>query len=92
MKDAHALKLGADHIVNNWGFDQNLVRLTGAAGDGVIGAAANAFFGDKVPMMDKVMEYAAKVNPNVPKEKRDIRTVQAWVKFKPASEKNSAPL
>jgi len=81
VKDAHALKLGADHITNNWGFDQNLVRLTGEAGEGVIGAAACAFFGDKVPMMDKVEEYAVKINPNVPKERRDIRTVQAWVKF-----------
>lgn len=81
LKDAHGLKLGADHIINNWGYDQNLVRLTGEAGEGAIGAAACAFFGMNVPFMDKVMEYAAKINPNVPKEKRDIRTVQAWVKF-----------
>ena len=25
IKDAHALGLGADHIVNNWGYDENLV-------------------------------------------------------------------
>ena len=31
--------------------------------------------------MDKIVEYAAKINPNVPKEKRDIRTCQARVKF-----------
>lgn len=80
VKDAYALKLGADHIVNNWGFDKNLVRMTGEAGEGVIGAAASAFFGDDVPYMDKVVEYAKKVNPGVPAEKRDIRTVQAWVK------------
>jgi len=81
VKDAFALKLGADHIVNNWGFDQNLVRLTGKAGEGVIGAAACAFYGMKVPLMDKVMEYTKKINPGVPQAKRDIRTVQAWVKF-----------
>jgi len=27
LKDAHALGLGADHIVNNWGFDENLIKL-----------------------------------------------------------------
>jgi branched-chain amino acid transport system substrate-binding protein len=80
IKDAYALKLEADHIINNWGFDQNLVRMTGNAGEGVIGAAACAFLGDKVPYMDKVIEYAKKINPGVPIEKRDIRTVQAWVK------------
>ena len=46
IKDAYALKLEADHIINNWGFDQNLVRMTGKAGEGVIGAAACAFLGD----------------------------------------------
>ena len=36
--------------------------------------------GMNVPYMDKVLEYAKKVNPGVPMEKRDIRTVQAWIK------------
>jgi branched-chain amino acid transport system substrate-binding protein len=81
VKDGYALKLGADHIINNWGFDRNLVRLTGKAGEGCIGAAACAFFGMDVPMMKEVVAYAAKINPGVPKDKRDIRTVQAWVKF-----------
>lgn len=81
IKDAYALKLGADHIVNNWGFDQNLVRLTGKAGEGVIGAAACAFYGMDVPMMKEVVAYTKKINPGVPQAKRDIRTVQAWVKF-----------
>jgi branched-chain amino acid transport system substrate-binding protein len=81
VKDAYSLKLGADHIVNMWGFDRNLVRLTGKAGEGVIGVAACAFYGMKVPLMDKVVEYTKKINPGVPQAKRDIRTVQAWVKF-----------
>jgi branched-chain amino acid transport system substrate-binding protein len=80
VKDAHALKLEADHIIDNWGFDKNLVRMTGAAGEGVIGCASCAFLGDNVPFMDKVIEYAKKLNPGVPIEKRDIRTVQAWTK------------
>jgi branched-chain amino acid transport system substrate-binding protein len=80
IKDGYALKLEADHIVNNWGFDKNLVRMTGPAGEGVIGAAACAFLGMDVPYMDKVIQYAKKLNPGVPIEKRDIRTVQAWIK------------
>jgi branched-chain amino acid transport system substrate-binding protein len=80
IKDAYALKLEADHIINNWGFDHNLLRMTGKAGEGVIGAAACAFLDMKVPFMDKVLQYCKKVNPGVPIEKRDIRTVQGWLK------------
>jgi branched-chain amino acid transport system substrate-binding protein len=79
LKDAHALGLGADHIVNNWGFDENLVKLAGPAAEGVVGIAVNAFYGEKVPLMDKVVEYAKKMNPGIPPEKRLIRTVQSWV-------------
>jgi len=85
VKDAYALKLEADHIVNNWGFDKNLVKMTGKAGDGVIGAAACAFIGMNVPYMDKVLAYCKKMNPGVPIEKRDIRTVQAWIKVSMAA-------
>ncbi len=79
LKDAHALGLGADHIVNNWGFDENLVKLAGPAAEGVVGVAVNAYYGEKVPLMDKVVEYAKKMNPGVPQENRLIRTVQGWV-------------
>jgi branched-chain amino acid transport system substrate-binding protein len=79
IRDAHALGLGADHIVNNWGFDENLVKLAGPASERVMGVAVCAFFGEKVPLMDKVTEYAKKMNPNVPLENRLIRTVQGWV-------------
>ncbi|MFH0957924.1 MAG: ABC transporter substrate-binding protein, partial [Pseudomonadota bacterium] len=80
IKDAYALKFDADHIVNNWGFDKNLVRMTGQAGEGVIGAASTAFLEMDVPYMEKVREYCKKVNPGVPMDKRDIRTVQGWLK------------
>lgn len=80
VKDAYALGLGADHIVNNWGFDENLPRLGGAAAEGVIGVAACAFLGENFPMKNAVVEYAKKVDPNVPLDKRLIRTVQGWVK------------
>ena len=79
LKDATALGLGADHIVNVWGFDENLVKLAGASSERVMGTPANAFFGEKVPLMDKVMEYAKKMNPGVPPENRLVRTVQSWV-------------
>jgi branched-chain amino acid transport system substrate-binding protein len=79
LKDAQALGLGADHIVNNWGYDENLLKLAGPAAEGVIGIAVNAFYGEKVPLMDKVVEYAKKMNPGVPQANRLIRTPQAWV-------------
>ncbi len=86
VRDAYALGLGADHIVNNWGFDENLPRLAGKAAEGVMGAAVSAFFGNDVPMMDKVIEYAKKYNPGVPLEKRLIRSVQAWANVLALSE------
>ncbi|MDQ1285933.1 MAG: branched-chain amino acid transport system substrate-binding protein, partial [Thermodesulfobacteriota bacterium] len=73
-------KFTADNITNNWGFDHNLVRITGQAGEGTIGAASCAFLHMDVPYMDKVREYTQKVNPGVPMDKRDIRTVQGWLK------------
>ena len=78
IRDAYALGLGANHIVNNWGYDENLPRLAGKAAEGVMGGAVCAFFGENVPLMDKVVEYAKKYNPGIPMEKRLIRTVQAW--------------
>jgi len=76
IKDAAALGLGADHLVNNWGYDENLPKLAGAAAEGVIGIAVTAFYGENVPGMDKVVASAQKYNPAV--KDRLIRTVQAW--------------
>jgi branched-chain amino acid transport system substrate-binding protein len=83
IRDAYALGLRADHIVNNWGFDENLPRLAGDAMNAkdaltVLGATPCKFFGQPSDMMDKVVEYAKRVNPGVPLEKRLIRTVQGW--------------
>ena len=78
IRDAYALELGADHIIKCWGFDENLPKLAGQAAEGVMGCAPWAFFGEDVPRMDKVVEYAKKYNPGVPLEKRTIHTVQAW--------------
>jgi len=80
LRDAFALGLKADHIVNNWGFDENLPRLAGEAADKlvVMGATPCAFYGQKYKNMDLVVAMAKKYNPGVPQEKRLIRTVQAW--------------
>lgn len=78
LKDAKALGLGADHLVNNWGFDENLPKLAGDAAEGVIGIAVAAFYGENVPKMDLVVASAKKYNPNTPQEARLVRTVQAW--------------
>jgi branched-chain amino acid transport system substrate-binding protein len=81
MKDSMALGLGADHIVNIWGFDENLPKLAGLAAEGAIGVPACAFFGEDFPARgDKILAYAKKVNPKVSLETRLIRTVQGWCK------------
>ncbi len=48
IRDAFALGLGADHIINNWGFDENLPRLAGEAAEGAMGATPCAFYGQQV--------------------------------------------
>ncbi len=76
IRDAKALGLQADHLVNNWGFDENFLRLLGPQAEGVIGIAVSAFYGEDVPGMDRVKEAAQKYNPAL--KERTIRTVQAW--------------
>jgi len=78
LRDAYALGLGADHIIKNWGYDENLSVLAGKAAEGAIGCAPWAFFGQDVKLMDKVKAYAQKYNPGIPFTKRTIHTVQAW--------------
>ena len=78
IRDAYALGLGADFIVNNWGFDENLPRLAGEAAEGVMGATPVAFFGQDYMNMDKVVASAKKYNPGIPVSKRLNRTPQAW--------------
>jgi branched-chain amino acid transport system substrate-binding protein len=78
LRDSYALGLGAQHIINNWGFDENLPRLAAEAAEGAMGATVCAFYGENVPMMNHIVEYAKKINPGVPQDKRLIRTVQGW--------------
>jgi branched-chain amino acid transport system substrate-binding protein len=78
IRDAYALGLRADHIINNWGFDENLPRLAGEAAEGVMGATPCAFYGQNYKNMDLIVETAKKFNPGIPQDKRLIRTVQAW--------------
>lgn len=78
LRDSYALELGADNIIKCWGYDENLPKLAGKAAEGAIGCAPWAFFGQDVPLMDKVVEYAKKYNPGIPLKKRTIHTVQAW--------------
>ncbi|MEE4353851.1 MAG: ABC transporter substrate-binding protein [Desulfatiglans sp.] len=78
IRDAYALGLGADWIINNWGFDENLPRLAGDAAEGVMGATPVAFYGQNYKNMDIVVASAKKHNPGVPQNKRLNRTCQAW--------------
>jgi branched-chain amino acid transport system substrate-binding protein len=78
MRDGLALGLGADWILNNWGFDENLPRLAGEAAEGAMGATPCAFFGQDYKNMDILIESAKKYNPGIPLERRTIRSVQAW--------------
>lgn len=78
LREVFVSGLEADHIVNSWAFDENLIKLAGKAAEGVMGASGCAFYGEDVPLMDTIMMYATKYNPGVPAEKRSVRTTQAW--------------
>jgi branched-chain amino acid transport system substrate-binding protein len=79
LRDAYALQLGADHLIQNWGFDENLIKIAGPAAEGAYGCAPWAFFGQpNIKLMDQVVAYAKKYNPGVPLEDRTIHTLQAW--------------
>ncbi|MFH1241050.1 MAG: ABC transporter substrate-binding protein [Pseudomonadota bacterium] len=78
VRDGYALGLGADWIINNWGFDENLFRLAGEAAEGLMGATPCAFFGQNYPNMDLVVSSAELYSPGVPLGNRLVRTVQAW--------------
>ncbi len=76
LAEAYAQKLKTDHLIKNWGFDENLNDRAGKAAEGVYGCAPWAFYGQDVPLMDKVKQYAKKLHPN--EKKRTIHTIQGW--------------
>jgi branched-chain amino acid transport system substrate-binding protein len=78
IRDAYALGLGAHHIINNWGIDENLPRLAGEAAKGAMGATPVAFYGQPYKNMDIVVAAGKKFTPGVPQDKRLNRTIQAW--------------
>lgn len=80
LKDAMALGLGADHIINVFGFDENLPRLAGPAAEGVFGNLFCSLFIEEFPGKKKVVEYAKRLNPGIPLDKRIKFTVQGWLK------------
>ncbi|MFO8165425.1 MAG: ABC transporter substrate-binding protein [Thermodesulfobacteriota bacterium] len=78
MRDAYALDLGADWLVNYWGYDENLPKLAREAAEGAMCAGPAYFFGSDEGMMKTVKEFAQKYTPGVPLEKRIKFTVTAW--------------
>jgi branched-chain amino acid transport system substrate-binding protein len=78
MRDAYALELGADWLVNYWGYDENLPRLAREAAEGAMCAGPSYFFGSDEGIMKTVKEFAKKYTPGVPLDKRLKFTVTAW--------------
>jgi len=78
LREALDAGLAADHIVNNWALDENLIRLAGKAAEGVMGASGCAFYGEDAPLMEAIRMYGEKYHPGVSAAKRSVRTIQAW--------------
>jgi len=86
IKDSYALGLSGPgkkciHLVNCWGFDENLIKLAGKAAEETLAAAVCAYFVWDYPAKDIVVKYAKKIHPGVPLENRLIRTVQGYLKI-----------
>lgn len=86
IKDFFALGLTGPglktmHGCNNWGFDENLIFLAGEACEETMAVEVVQPFDGEYPKKATVHEYAARINPGIPPEKRLFRTVQAWLKM-----------
>jgi branched-chain amino acid transport system substrate-binding protein len=77
IKDAAKLGLKTRFLINVWGFDENLVKLTGdAADERAYGMAPFTFYGTDVPGMKPIMEIHRQKHPN---ETYTVHYIQAWV-------------
>ncbi len=76
VKDAAKLNIRTKIISNVWGFDENLIKLAGEAGnERIYGMAPFAFWGEDVPGMKAAMEAAKKSAPDA---KYTVRYIQGW--------------
>ena len=76
VKDTAKLGLRTKIISNVWGFDENLIKLAGEAGnDRIYGMAPFAFWGDDVPGMKAAVAAAKKTDPE---GIHTVRYIQGW--------------
>ncbi len=76
VKDAAKLGLRTKFISNVWGFDENILKLAGDAGnERIYGMAPFAFWGEDVPGMKAAMEAAKKTNSDA---SYSVRYIQGW--------------
>jgi branched-chain amino acid transport system substrate-binding protein len=76
VKDAAKLGLRTKFISNNWGFDENILKLAGDAGnDRIYGMAPFAFWGEDVPGMKAAESAAKKTDPS---GVHTVRYIQGW--------------
>ncbi len=77
IKDAAKLGLDTKFLINVWGFDENLVKLTGdAANERAYGMAPFTFYGIDVPGMAPVLEMHQKKHPD---DSHTVHYIQGWV-------------
>ncbi|MDT8395480.1 MAG: ABC transporter substrate-binding protein [bacterium] len=76
IKDAAKLGLDTKFLVNVWGFDENLVKLTGdAAKERVYGMGPFAMWGADVPGMAAPMSMHTKKHPD---DSHTVHYIQGW--------------
>jgi len=76
IKDAAKLGLDTKFLINVWGFDENLVKLTGdAAKERAYGMGTFAMWGADVPGMEAPLAMHEKKHPN---DTHTVHYVQGW--------------
>ncbi len=56
VRDARQAGLRTRFFVNVWGYDENMIKLIGAAAEGTYGSTPHAYFGEPVPGMRTIYE------------------------------------
>ncbi|MCL6551857.1 MAG: ABC transporter substrate-binding protein [Firmicutes bacterium] len=56
IRDAKQAGLPTRWFVNVWGFDENMIKLIGAAAEGTYGSTPHAYFGEPVPGMKTIFD------------------------------------
>jgi branched-chain amino acid transport system substrate-binding protein len=66
VRDAKAAALTTRFVVNVWGFDENMIKLIGAAADGVLASNPSVYYGEPAAGMPKLLDVLRRFHGKEP--------------------------